>query len=88
MQADTHSLQHSGSPARRDSENADAIRSRALGDAGERHALLFEKNLAGMYLTTLEGRVLEVNASFAHMLGYESLLGIGQVGQICVCSVG
>lgn len=37
-----------------------------------RHRLLFEHNLAGVYCTTLGGRILACNESFAEMLGYGS----------------
>jgi PAS domain S-box-containing protein len=53
-----------------ESESIEAIRRRALGDSRKRYALLFEKNLAGMYLTTLDGRILDANRAFARMLGY------------------
>jgi PAS domain S-box-containing protein len=33
---------------------------------------LFEHNLAGVFRATLDGRVLECNDAFAHILGYES----------------
>jgi len=33
---------------------------------------LFERNLAGVYRTTLDGRVIDCNESFARMLGYSS----------------
>ena len=45
---------------------------RALQSSEERHRLLFERNLAGVYRTTLGGRILECNDAFAHMLGFES----------------
>ncbi|MHC5110694.1 MAG: PAS domain-containing sensor histidine kinase [Planctomycetota bacterium] len=34
--------------------------------------LLFEQNLAGVYRTTLDGRILDCNKSFAAILGYAS----------------
>jgi PAS domain S-box-containing protein len=37
-----------------------------------RYRLLFEHNLAGVYRTTLEGRILDCNESLAAMLGYAS----------------
>ena len=45
---------------------------RALRSSEERHRLLFERNLAGVYRTTLDGRILETNDAFAHMLGFSS----------------
>jgi two-component system cell cycle sensor histidine kinase/response regulator CckA len=44
----------------------------ALRASERRYRLLFEKNLAGILRTTLEGRVLECNEAFARMLGYRS----------------
>ncbi len=45
----------------------------------ERLRLLLERNLAGIYRTTPEGRFLECNEAFAKLLGYpsrESLMGV------------
>ena len=44
----------------------------ALRGSEARYRTLFEKNLAGILRTTLDGRVLECNEAFAKMLGYES----------------
>src|SRR6266404_4477790 len=44
----------------------------ALRNSEGRNRLLFEKNLAGILRTTLDGRVLECNEAFAKMLGYDS----------------
>lgn len=38
-----------------------------------RHRQLFERNLAGVYRTTIEGRLLDCNESFAGIYGYNSL---------------
>ncbi|MGA9351628.1 MAG: PAS domain S-box protein [Anaerolineae bacterium] len=38
----------------------------------QRYRLLFERNLAGVYRTTLDGRVLDCNEAFARILGYDS----------------
>jgi two-component system, cell cycle sensor histidine kinase and response regulator CckA len=46
---------------------------RALRASETRYRLLFEKNLAGILRSTLDGRVLECNAAFARMLGYDSI---------------
>jgi len=40
--------------------------------AERRYRVLFEKNLAGILRTRLDGRVLECNEAFARMLGYDS----------------
>ncbi|HKW97250.1 MAG TPA: PAS domain S-box protein [Bryobacteraceae bacterium] len=44
----------------------------ALRTSEQRYRVLFEKNLAGILRTTLDGRVLECNDAFARMLGYDS----------------
>lgn len=45
---------------------------RALRDSAERYRLLFERNLAGVFRTRLDGRLLDCNDSFVRILGYES----------------
>ncbi|MBZ5689326.1 MAG: EAL domain-containing protein [Acidobacteriia bacterium] len=45
---------------------------RAIGESERRYRLLFERNLAGVFRTTLAGRVLECNQAAASMLGYDS----------------
>ncbi len=44
----------------------------ALRASEQRYKLLFEKNLAGVYHTTLDGKMLNCNESFARLLGYDS----------------
>jgi PAS domain S-box-containing protein len=44
-----------------------------LRDSERRYRLLFERNLAGVLRTNLEGRVLECNQAAARMFGYDSL---------------
>ncbi|MEW6208869.1 MAG: PAS domain S-box protein [Acidobacteriota bacterium] len=52
---------------RRDQRNIEALQ------ATRRHyRLLFERNLAGVYRATIEGRILDCNEAFARMLGYQS----------------
>ncbi|HUJ15290.1 MAG TPA: PAS domain S-box protein, partial [Thermoanaerobaculia bacterium] len=41
-----------------------------LRDNEERYRLLFERNLAGVFRSRLDGRVLEVNESMARIFGY------------------
>jgi diguanylate cyclase (GGDEF)-like protein/PAS domain S-box-containing protein len=51
----------------------------ALRASETRHRLLFERNLAGVYRNTLDGRVLDCNDAMAKMLGYaskEELIGL------------
>ena len=43
-----------------------------LREAEERYRLLFERNLAGVYRSTLDGRLLECNGAFLKTLGFES----------------
>ena len=50
----------------------------AIRESEERYRLLFERNLAGVYRTTLAGRILECNEAMARIFGYasrEELLG-------------
>lgn len=44
----------------------------ALRASEERHRLLFEQNLAGVYRATLGGHFLDCNESYARILGYAS----------------
>jgi diguanylate cyclase (GGDEF)-like protein/PAS domain S-box-containing protein len=44
----------------------------ALRSSEERYRLLFERNLAGVYRATLDGRLLECNDALAQILGYGS----------------
>lgn len=46
---------------------------RALRESEERYRRLFEKNLAGVFRTTInEGRILDCNNAFARILGFRS----------------
>jgi diguanylate cyclase (GGDEF)-like protein/PAS domain S-box-containing protein len=44
----------------------------ALAASEQRYRLLFERNLAGVYRTTLDGRILDCNDACARILGYAS----------------
>ena len=44
----------------------------ALQGSEQRHRLLFERNLAGVYRNTIDGRILECNEALARILGYSS----------------
>jgi PAS domain S-box-containing protein len=44
----------------------------ALRASEQRYRSLFERNLAGVYRATLEGRIVECNDAFARVLGYAS----------------
>lgn len=43
-----------------------------MSPAEQRYCLLFQQSLAGIYTTTLDGRILDGNDAMAAMLGYES----------------
>ena len=45
----------------------------ALRTSEKRYRLLFERNMAGVFHTTLEGRVLECNHAAARIFGFDSL---------------
>jgi PAS domain S-box-containing protein len=44
----------------------------AIRESEERYRLLFERNMAGVYRTTLSGRILECNEALARIFGYDS----------------
>jgi PAS domain S-box-containing protein len=48
----------------------------ALRISEERYRLLFERNLAGVFWTTLEGEFIDCNESFARMFGYRSRMEV------------
>ncbi len=54
-----------GKEARREAEAR-------LAASERRYRLLFERNLAGVYRTTLDGEMLECNDAFAAMFGFDS----------------
>jgi diguanylate cyclase (GGDEF)-like protein/PAS domain S-box-containing protein len=43
-----------------------------LAESEARYRLLFERNLAGVCRTTFGGQMLDVNAAFVHLFGYDS----------------
>jgi diguanylate cyclase (GGDEF)-like protein/PAS domain S-box-containing protein len=45
---------------------------RALRASEQRHRLLFERNLAGVYHNALDGRMIQCNDAMSQMLGYDS----------------
>ena len=54
-------------------ERADRRRAEeALRSSEVRYRRLFERNLAGVFRSTVAGRILECNPAFAHMFGYGS----------------
>jgi PAS domain S-box-containing protein len=44
----------------------------ALRESEERYKLLFERNLAGVFQTNIEGKIIDCNDGFAYLLGYSS----------------
>jgi len=44
----------------------------ALQGSEQRHRLLFERNLAGVYRNTIDGRILDCNEALAQILGFSS----------------
>ncbi|MGO8791168.1 MAG: PAS domain S-box protein [Terriglobia bacterium] len=44
----------------------------ALRESEQRYRTLFERNLAGVFITTWDGRVLDCNQAMAKILGFES----------------
>ncbi|HKA35816.1 MAG TPA: ATP-binding protein [Thermoanaerobaculia bacterium] len=54
-------------------ERADRRRAEeALRDSEQRYRRLFERNLAGVFRSTADGKMLECNLAFARIFGYES----------------
>src|SRR5262249_49450834 len=45
---------------------------RELHASEQRYRLLFQRSLAGVYQSTIDGRLLDCNDAFARMLGYDS----------------
>jgi diguanylate cyclase (GGDEF)-like protein/PAS domain S-box-containing protein len=46
------------------------VAEKRLRDSEERYRLLFERNLAGVYRSTIDGRILDGNDAIARMFGY------------------
>ncbi|MDR3678093.1 MAG: PAS domain S-box protein, partial [Acidobacteriota bacterium] len=44
----------------------------ALRESEQRYRKLFERNLAGVFVTTLDGRILDCNPAMANILGFSS----------------
>ncbi len=47
-------------------------RTRSLRESQRRYEVLFEQNVAGIFRSTLDGRILECNDAFARIFGYAS----------------
>lgn len=45
---------------------------KTIKDSEARYRLLFERNMAGVYRNTLDGRILDCNESLARMFGFDS----------------
>lgn len=52
---------------------------RKLRRSQERYRVIFERNLAGVYRSTVDGRLLECNPAFAKMLGFDSVEEVLQI---------
>ncbi|MCG2720936.1 MAG: PAS domain S-box protein, partial [Thermodesulfovibrionales bacterium] len=50
----------------------EVLAKRALRKSEKRYRLLFERNLAGIYRTSIDGRLLDCNDAFARIYGYDS----------------
>ncbi|HEU4521626.1 MAG TPA: PAS domain S-box protein, partial [Thermoanaerobaculia bacterium] len=48
------------------------IAEQRLRESEARYRLLFERNLAGVYRTSVDGRILDCNEAFARIFGYDS----------------
>ena len=46
---------------------------RKLKESEKRYRSFFERNIAGTYLSTIDGKLLDCNSSFAKILGYDSV---------------
>ncbi len=57
-------------------------RTRELAASEERYRLLFERNLAGVYIATEEGEVIDCNDACARLFGYVSREELLEVGRI------
>lgn len=58
--------------ANRTLESRVADRTRELRDSEERYRLLFERNLAAVYMATDDGHLIDCNEACAKMFGYDS----------------
>jgi PAS domain S-box-containing protein len=50
----------------------EVLAKRALRKSEKRYRLLFERNLAGVYRTTTDGKLIDCNNAFAGIFGYDS----------------
>ena len=50
----------------------EVLAKRALKKSEKRYRLLFERNLAGVFRTSIDGRLINCNDAFARIYGYES----------------
>src|SRR5215467_3096312 len=55
-----------------ESERRNLILSAESRAAEERYRMVFERTVAGVYRTSVDGRFLECNLALAHMLGFDS----------------
>ena len=62
----------------RRAENEKLEAQKELTQSERKYRLLFERNLAGVYQSSIDGRILSCNDAFAHILGYTSHTEIEQ----------
>jgi PAS domain S-box-containing protein len=61
----------------------------AVRSSEQRYRLLFQRNMAGVFRTSLDGRFIDCNESFAHILGYSSPAEVLRLrAQDCYVDVG
>ncbi|HEU5162872.1 MAG TPA: EAL domain-containing protein [Thermoanaerobaculia bacterium] len=58
------------------------VRTRELSASEEKYRLLFERNLAGVYVADLEGMILTANPACARMFGYDDVEEFIRIGRI------
>jgi PAS domain S-box-containing protein len=63
---------------KRRAEKEKSMAMEQLVQSEEKYRMLFERNLAGVYLTTVAGTIISCNDAFAAMLGYSSHLELEQ----------
>ncbi|MBC8089378.1 MAG: response regulator [Phycisphaerae bacterium] len=49
-----------------------SVQNKELAASEQRHRLLFERSLAGVYQSTVEGRLVDCNDAFAHAFGFST----------------
>lgn len=55
---------------------------KSLKESEECYRMLFEQNLAGVFVTTFEGNILDCNEAFAKMFGYSNVKDISSISTL------